>query len=263
MFEVSNNAIYLSRMENTLVDKVWWVEHLPKHIKVVVDFGCANGALGLFLNKHYPNRFKYIGIDKNNEFLTEAELLNPKGIFFSSLEDFKKIYGTPLDSVLVLNSVIHELYTYMGNCEARILLKEMFNMGFDYIAIRDMKLDAPKKQRYHYISLRKRIALEWQIRKSDYFKSFKDYKQFSPHPKKSLAFYEEFFLKYFYEENWEREKRERYLWNWTPYLKYDIGNSYIAEKAQSFCVPYVRDKVKADFGYDMFHTHVKLLLRKE
>lgn len=245
-------------------EQIWWIAHIPNHITTVIEYGCGIGVTNTILKKFYPNRFKYIGITEEADKIKAAQFIHSDAEFFSTIEEFKKAYGTPLDSVFVMNFSISELYSKVGNCEARIFLRKIIDMGFDYIAIRDMKLDRTREHRYFKVPLIERVKLEWQIKKSGYLKSFKEYKEYPHHPRKSLAFYEEFFLKYFYlREDWEEYLEKRFLWDWTPYLKYDIGNSYISVFAESYCSSYVKDRVKKDFNYDMFHTHVKLLLRKE
>ena len=88
----------------------------------------------------------------------------------------------------------------------------------------------------------------------------------------------EFLLKYRYDANWDREVNERYLWDWVYYLfnyvgtvevddvctaEYDLLDLYEVELQNEFFIPFIRDRIREDFGFDYpCNTHCKLLLRR-
>ena len=49
MAAIDNMHIYMERMAATLTDKCWWVERMPPEIETVVDFGCAQGDLAIYV----------------------------------------------------------------------------------------------------------------------------------------------------------------------------------------------------------------------
>ena len=108
---MNDRQIYLQRMKTTIEDKCWWLEYISPEIDTIVDFGCAAGDLGVYLNTIYPNRFKYIGIDNDEDMLNLARKTN--GFAF-----YKSIYELPNEytsnAILILNSVMHEIYSYLS-----------------------------------------------------------------------------------------------------------------------------------------------------
>ena len=73
-------------------------------------------------------------------------------------------------------------------------------------------------------------------------------------------------MKYTYQENWDRECREQYLWNWDFFVQSAIGNTMCIEVDQPFrIVPQIR-QIEKDFGIEFpenLNTHRKMLLTNE
>ena len=167
MDAISNMDIYLRRMAATLSDKCWWAGVIPPEIDTVVDYGCAQGDLALFLEKIHPGRFKYIGIDNSPEMW--------------------KAYCARLDAASLQR----------GECWGDAAL---------------------------------RIC--------------------------------EFLLKYKYTDNWDREMRETYFWNWLRRIeRYRKGGDYDIAFDQRFHIPFIRNQINSDFGIDLpVETHRKVLM---
>ena len=53
-------------------DKLFYLNEIGDEITAVVDFGCANAAMGLALATYRPD-LAYIGVDNNPEFLIQAQ----------------------------------------------------------------------------------------------------------------------------------------------------------------------------------------------
>ena len=71
----------------------------------------------------------------------------------------------------------------------------------------------------------------------------------------------EFVLKYRYDANWARESKEIYLWPWID-LIYRYGTEYYINFENDFYIPFIKDKIKEDFGFIYpQNTHKKLLLK--
>ena len=70
----------------------------------------------------------------------------------------------------------------------------------------------------------------------------------------------EFFLKYTYVENWEREKDEVYLWDWMDILNQHFVSIYNVKFENRFYIPFIRERIKNDFDIDWnINTHRKVL----
>ena len=249
---IYNEEVYLERMLKTIPDKAWWVEYIPSEIDTVVDFGCAAGDLGIYLEYMYPHRFRYIGIDNNVDMLAKAKEQHLE--VYPSFEDIEGLVDS-FHCVLVLNSVMHEVFTYLTGVEQIILFAKMRGFNFKYIAIRDMFLyslsleDLPTGKIYDAII------------NSKYKDTYRDYVIFSSCGYKNYApGLVDFLLKYTYKENWNRERDEQYLWNWMPTISKNFSNYKIMYNSQFF-IPYIREQIKKDFGIDLsICTHKKLLL---
>jgi len=249
--EISNLVTYINSMSVTLYDKCWWIDKIPANIDTVIDFGCAGGDLAHMINRIMPDRFNYIGVDNSPIMLQLAKhnktFANYPMQFYPNIKEIP--FFKPENTILVLNSVIHEIYTYMVPEAVATLFTELFNSGFAYIAIRDMYVKEPP----NYID----YAIE----------------RLSSHPKwldftvergvitpKDVV---EFLLKYHYDANWDRECREQYLWFWFDDFQTNYAKGYDVNFYNAFYIPYLKDKIYKDFGIDLnCDTHLKVLYKK-
>lgn len=94
----------------------------------------------------------------------------------------------------------------------------------------------------------------------------KDYCRNVPAFYRNIYYQTEFFLKYTYKENWDRERDEQYLWDWNFFAETAIGDSMRIEVNQPFrIVPQIR-QIEKDFGIkfpEFLNTHRKMLLTRE
>lgn len=255
MAEIHNLNVYLARMDAALLDKCWWIDKIPASIDTIVDFGCASGRLKAMIDLLAPRTYKYLGIDNSPEMRTECA---KKGIrAYTSLYD-AAARVEPQNTILVLNSVIHEILSYTENIDDIFnLFDQMTEYGFTYIAIRDMYvtpgvvdyrsvftqiLNSPYKEQWHQFqaAVQNRIGI---ITDPQFYTK-------------------EFLLKYWYKENWDRECNEQYLWDWKNCFNLLVGH-YGIEYENDFYIPFIKNKVKQDFDYDFnMNTHKKLLLKR-
>ena len=229
-------------MDAALLDKCWWIDKIPDTIDTVVDFGCASGNLKSMIDHLAPNKYTYIGIDNSQQMRTEC---SKKGIkVAASLTDVVHTI-IPKNTVLVLNSVIHEILSYDDN--AFEFFQKLDSYGFAYIAIRDMYLtpgiqdyglvlasilNSPYEGRWHAFAAVARSRADLRYR----------------NPANT--------------ENWDRECKEQYLWEW-KYCFDLLTGPYDIEYENDFYIPFIRNKVKQDFDYDFnVNTHKKLLLKR-
>lgn len=268
MEEIQNKEIYLTKMSKTFFDKAWFMSHIPESINTIIDFGCADGSFIEFLKNNCPS-IKYFGVDNDPVFIRKAQ---EKGFRASTSlnqlldsNNFHRII--PETTCLVLNSVLHEVYSYN---KVEELWKQIEHFKPKYIAIRDMMLNVNKD-----VDL---TGIEYVFEK--YYKNkFQDFKEywFDEH---DICYTSEFFvhfmLKYLYDENWKREVKENYL----PLTLHELidrawSSEYEIEFKNHYKLPYLVNRWKQDFHLNIEHeytqnlknlinnvdTHFKMLLR--
>ena len=250
MTPINNMSTYTKEMSKTIEDKCWWVNYMPFDINIVIDFGCAHGDLGVYLNEKYPGRFRYIGVDNSKEM---ADYAKAQGLeIYSSLSEIQNCDFN--SSVLVMNSVVHELFSYCTGIQINSFFNAVRQLQPCFIAIRDMYL-------YHYQAFNFNIIkAAYAIHESDKYKNqwYEYLNNYNYHLDPDAAVIE-FLLKYRYQVNWEREKQERYLWDWLPYFQ--NLEEYTIKVDQPFYIPFIKDQVKKDFGITLNgNTHRKILL---
>lgn len=260
--DISNLITYINSMSVTLYDKCWWIDKVPANVNTVVDFGCAGGDLAFMINRIMPGRFTYVGVDNSPTMLDLARhnfsVAEPDFpfMFFNNLPEAIRSIN-PRKTVFVMNSVIHEIFTYLDADEADELFKLIFNSDFEYIAIRDMhdfgdNWELPSWIEDHI----KMIKMTKYAQKWDEF--------MSRYEAESLCgALNEFLLKYRYDANWDRESREIYLWDWRSFVVNKYGRLlYHIDFENDFYIPYIKNKILEDFGFIYpRNTHKKVLLK--
>lgn len=266
--EIKDYDTYISGMRKTYYDKCWWINHIPDNIKYIIDFGCADAGIFEFIDSMYQGRFTYIGVEENEEMLKIAKEKydgNERVCLYSSLNEIDVPFIS-YDTILLLNSVVHELLTYKNYVEFIDFIFDVRMISPAYIAIRDM----------HKLNPHPVIATLSKISDDDRFKEHQIYSAFS---KNDINLCVEFLLKYFYDKNWNREIRETYLWSWSSYFKHflckevkifnDIVREdliypgYSVEHEEDFSIKYLRDKWEKDFGVKIdIPTHKKMLFKR-
>lgn len=252
MTGINDNDTYLRKMRNTFKDKAWWVKNIPEDVDTIVDFGCADGSFIRYLKERKLPVSNYVGVEGNHDFLEECKA---KGIpCFESLDEAVtegKI--DPSRSLLVLNSVLHEVAYYNGSIQ--FLFYNISTLGFKYIVIRDMMAGD-----YGLYSSRTEKELKEEIWKHhDLEEKLKDFRECHGdiHDGRTAI---HFLLKYFYDENWSRECQENYL-----SLDYGELNKLIRETGYDirfqkfYALPYLIGKWKKDFNADENKEILKFL----
>ena len=135
MYNISDKDIYFKRMRVGMYDKCWWVDKIYPEVDTVIDFGCADGALRDAIKVLCPQITTYYGIENNEEFF---DALDAKSIqHYPTIEELPQ----SLDwnrTIVVMNSVVHEICYYQRYIKFIALLKEIKDKGVRHIAIRDM-----------------------------------------------------------------------------------------------------------------------------
>lgn len=263
---IKNKEVYLSRMAAGMRDKLFFVDFLPEDVGFFLDYGCANGTLLREVHKFYPNAI-CVGYDTNKDFIDEAKSNCPdKCFFYSSLEEVNDkldnaSYTRHGPVVLILSSVIHEIYTYESILNIRAFWNFLENPVFDYLCIRDMGL--AKNDWYRFITkddidkIHKWASTpERQFQISDF-----EAKRGKISNQYNLC---EFLLKYSYVENWSREVKENYLALSPEFLVENLSyKKWALVHFHHWVLPYVQRKVYDDFGIVMpSNTHYKGVWRR-
>lgn len=266
---IPNQNVYLQGMEKTLLDKALFMSHIDADI--IVDFGCANGALIKFLATLFPNK-KFIGYDISYQMIERASLnlkdLDNKYLYFmwedvmqriNRLKDEFPHYKT----CLVCSSVIHEVYAYASSRnEIHNFWTNVWQSGFDYIAIRDMY-----SVNMEHLTISFEESFKEAVNKTVYSSKLKEFMD-KYGSITSVDDFNHFILKYFYTENWERELNENYM----PYDGYihdmtrcvDYYKGYKKIFDIKYVLPYIRKRVFDDFGIELkYPTHYQVIFEKQ
>jgi len=263
---------YNSNMRKSMGDKLYFLEHLPDGPFLFIDFGCADGSMinelcSIFRN--YEHQTQFIGYDCSSEMISLAKSkfygeASDEVVFTSSWDEVNerlkanKIGGK---SVIILSSVIHEVYSYSkGKSDIDEFWKRVLESDFDYIVVRDMMLDPGLDKVYS--SVYDRV----QINNSKLVEKYQQ-EQFVNRwgtilTKKNLI---HFLLKYRWKVNWDRELNENYFPIDTTefYNKVKSSGNYDLNYWERFRVPFLDECFKRDFNIELDKdTHLKAIFKK-
>lgn len=269
MDNIQDIDAYVKSMSTTLFDKCWWLDKISPEIDTIVDYGCAQGDLAILIDSLYPGRFKYIGIDNSPEMLALAShnhhlhFAKNDSRFYSEISGIAQKVDTS-KAVLVLNSVMHEIFSYLSGAEQTVLLSEMFRAGFSYIAIRDMympQLDGSFDAESAFRAiLQSPYAVMWNE-----FNNHLNNKTRGRGWGDTTLRMSEFLMKYRYIGNWQREMKETYFWDWMPILMSSCAEArgYALFHDEMFGIQFIQERVLNDFGITFpIKTHRKVLLAR-
>lgn len=252
---IKNYSVYTEGMKKSLLDKIFFMDKVDTNL--IIDYGCADGTLIHFLSSLFPE-LHYIGYDIDETMLKKARERFDETeniIFTSSWEEVENHAILSKNATLVLSSVIHEIYAYGTNNDVEKLWETMFSRFFKYVVIRDMvpEFSIDKKSDINDVKNVLKKGSSWQLR--DFEQTWGSIEQ-----NKNLV---HFLLKYNYVDNWDREVKENYM----PILREEvlrkIPDQYRIEFHEHFILPYLKNKVKRDFGIELKdNTHLKLILKR-
>ena len=241
MVAIKDYKHYTSEMLKSAYDKLGFVDKIFEPVEVVVDFGCADGAISEIIKLFYPNAL-VVGYD-----LPEVVELNDSGEtvhYTSSLDEVRTIINGKT-SLLVLNSVVHEIYNYERDPQA--FLQFLFNMGFNYIWIRDLYI------RQNYLPTDPKFVEVVNRLYNEYGDQVRDFAQIYGSIRDSKNFLH-FLMKYKYVQNWDREVKEDYTLFGTNHdeLKCQLDESgYVVVKQSLYSLPYTRNLIREEFGLEL------------
>lgn len=240
--DIKNYSNYNMRLQGGLQDKLF-IKDLPKYITTVIDFGCADAALGSAL---IDLGFNYIGIDNNPKMLSIASETCIKGSFYTNISEIKDL--VPSKTAIYFSSVLHEVFTH-HMIGFKQFWNEIQSLNLAAICIRDMGL----------INRYQTVNKDYLTLITDYFKA--KYNIGIIQDNISFPAYYQLWLKYFYEENITREFAEDFF-SCNPLDVLSCITNYNVSLFQTFTLDFITNKVKEDFNIDPFvsSTHYKLIL---
>ena len=265
MAPISNHQTYCAAMAASLSQKIFW-RYLIPDLAVLLDFGCADGALVKRLRQQEDAPFtKVICFDTDEVML--AKCPDEHNIFKYSQEwqALNKLLGlTRPDrpSGVLFSSVLHEMYSHRNLEEIHRFWATLADTDVEYIIIRDMYWGNQPNQGlgnlrefraiHHWID----DQLEVQVEEFEATLPVGESAVFAKHLTHLL-------LKYPYETNWERELQEDYFS--MPDLRPLLGElGYEPILFEHHQVEYIQERIKADSGFDLpFNTHLKAIFKRK
>jgi trans-aconitate methyltransferase len=81
MNRISDLDIYLTRMQRSILDKMFFIDKVFEPFKYILDFGCANGELIKAMKPMFPD-YEYSGYDISREMIEAARQHVPDAKFY-------------------------------------------------------------------------------------------------------------------------------------------------------------------------------------
>ena len=251
MNRISDLDIYLTRMQRSILDKMFFIDKVFEPFRYILDFGCANGELIKAMKPMFPD-YSYIGYDISHEMIEAARRNVSDAMFY---DNWEQIDIPSEESLLNISSTIHEVYSYGSEEDIEIFWNRVFGSGFRYVTIRDMMFpqseNIPARQE-QLEAIRNSSYAEWLESFENVWGKIENQCQLV-----------HFLLKYKYTQNWDREVHENYFPVFTEELMKRIPDSYRLVYKDVFTLPYISWQIRKDFGFELTeHTHIKLILER-
>ena len=193
------------------------------------------------------------GVDISPEMLEVAQKNVPDAVFMT-VDEFFNCDMDFSDAILILSSVIHEIYAYEKDPSSTML--KLLTKGFDAIAIRDMFVSDRLEDEMVDYELYNRVTNTTGMHMIADFAKYYGY----PYSKKQFIHY---LLKYRYIDNWDREVAENYLpMSFERFLDF-VSGFYEVKYKKHYLLPFIGEQIKKDFGFELTEaTHGNILLQR-
>ena len=266
-----NNIIsYNENLAKGLQDKLFFLNRLNLNKNksyIFVDFGCADGTL---INALYEIMEKaeihcyFIGYDISDTMINFAKANfnhSAMNVFFTT--NWNDVVGklhsyTGMESILILSSVIHEVYSYAKKTtDIPEFWDKVLNTGFKYICVRDMmpSSDIERKTDHNLFESLQKYCVGGQVLR-EYHNNFVETWGKTWESNKQFI---HFLLKYRWIINWDREVKEDYFPIFIEEFLEKM-KSYNLNYFERFRVPYLDKCWKEDFNIEIEDfTHIKAI----
>lgn len=283
--KIKDLSIYTSEMEKGMKDKLFFLQFLDLYPRYnFVDYGCANGkTLEAIANARaelqkpifaYDN---FWGYDKSEMMvnLAKSQWQGPSLVNVNFTSHFDDVVFSE-NSVLILSSVLHEVYSYAENKFAiDAFWKTIFSTGAEYIVIRDMCWSSDMDRPLHHeakTQFSMNLGCDFghdfitNFNKESGVKRFQ-IEEFEAHWGSifNVKNFIHLLLKYKYLVNWERELLENYFAIQDTELFHRIQNSnYNITYLERFQLPTIYDFTHVNSMFTLNdNTHIKIILKKK
>lgn len=248
---------YISGLNKTLQDKLFFMDKIDLSGKIIIDFGCGDGGVLEAIAKKYP-LVELIGVDSNSELYNIAKnklsSVPCTWAMLKNLDTLEMIFTNrkehDKDVVIILSSVLHEL--------DKKISQRLFNFidrFCDYVIIRDMYFEGynvPVADAQYPKELSKIIAKSNPTLLAQFVERYGSGRMALVH----------YLMKYTYVENWQTELLEDYTsaeWLRIGMLRCETIYDH------KFIQEWRKNKVMEDFGIDISKltptTHRELILK--
>lgn len=251
---IPSMASYNREMRKSMIDKIVFMDKIDAD--VIVDFGCADGSTIKFMQAIFPE-ITYVGYDISVEMLEIARRNNPTHVnYFSDWnalrEHLDKLSGK---KAVLLNSLIHEVYSYGSSDDVEEFWNRVYDPIFDYVCIRDMCVSDSITRKSDPLSVIK-------VRKNYDQNKLREFENQWGSINENWPLVH-FLLKYRYETNWAREVKENYLPVSLENLIARIPKNWEPIDYKHYVLPFTRRTIRADFNIELQDpTHLQLILER-
>jgi len=242
---------YCHSMSKSLEDKLFFLKAIDiNSYDVIVDFGCADGALLEALYDKVNKDIKLIGIEKSSTLtkLCRARL-GDKILIASSVYEVEDLLKKSKNTLAICSSVLHECFS-----SGQIYVSGFYDLVrmANTVVIRDMKAPMIKGP----IDGTTRARLIKILSAEDVMRFEEQYGRID-----NITNLYRFFLMYKWTENWEHELKEDYFSIPWSSLKEDMakyGYQVIYEK--DYILPYLKQEIAAKFQHNLRQpTHKQII----
>lgn len=231
----------------------------PREGSFLVDFGCGDGTVLKYAMAAWPGVVAH-GIERDPEARAMAALQCPDATIMANEDHLPQ--GSPqMDDILVLSSVMHEVWSQRSLSEFLQWWARIAGLGYKYIAIRDMGVSLPPIGDRPPMSLAeatlKAIAVD-PVKAAEHQQKYGS--MFT-----SLRSLTHWLLKVPHLHDWEREHAEDYLRYGPTELAgmLTAGGAYKLRYVMPERVHYFEHRVLRDFGVRWTTpTHFRMILER-
>ena len=259
---------YNKQMSLGMEDKLFFVDKLPRHDKYLfVDFGCADGSMISQLCEIYKGGAGFVGYDISEQMIdfakTKFQGESKNVIFTTSWDEVQQQLKYYTNTVLILSSVIHEVYSYATkDSDIQEFWDRVLKSGFKYIVVRDMMLSSRTICREPNSDDVAKIRTN-----GNYIDQIQDFEEIWGPIEGSNKNLLHFLLKYRWKINWKREVNENYF----PIIieeflakmedeAYSPTDRYRLDYFEKFRIKFLEDRIYEDFHVNLEDTtHIKAI----
>ena len=256
--KIADLNIYLTRMQRSILDKMFFIDKVFEPFENILDFGCANGELIKAMLPMFPD-YDYLGYDISPEMIRAARKNVPEARFFDDWNAIDIPFGR---SLINISSTIHEVYSYCAPEDIEIFWQRVFGSGFKYVAVRDMMF-SEKADGISFVNAAADAEQLSAVRNSRYAEWLESFESVWGRVESQRQLVH-FLLKYKYTQNWDREVRENYFpISYEEFMK-RLPDTYRIVYEDRFTLPYTSWQIRSDFGFELKdRTHLKLILERK